>query len=80
MDLQLPRLDGLAATRRLRALPAAGAAALPVVALTANALASHRAACLEAGMNDFVAKPIEPGQLYTALLRWMGTGLPATPP
>ncbi|MFO1327707.1 MAG: response regulator [Rubrivivax sp.] len=68
MDMQMPELDGLDATRRLRA---AGQHELPIVAMTANAFGEDRAACLAAGMNDHVAKPVDPGRLYAALLRWL---------
>ncbi len=69
MDVQMPRLDGLEATRHLRASPRL--AELPVVAMTANAFGEDRAACLAAGMNDHVGKPVDPEQLYAALLRWL---------
>jgi CheY-like chemotaxis protein len=68
MDMQMPELDGLDATRRLRA---AGRGTLPVVAMTANAFGEDRAACLAAGMNDHVAKPVDPEKLYATLLRWL---------
>ncbi|MFY8042953.1 MAG: response regulator, partial [Rhodoferax sp.] len=69
MDMHMPVLDGLSATRVLRAMP--GFAELPIIAMTANAMQSDREACLAAGMNDHVAKPIEPDQFFTALLRWI---------
>jgi two-component system sensor histidine kinase/response regulator len=69
MDMQMPVMDGLTATRLLRAH--AQFAALPVIAMTANAMASDRQACLKAGMNDHIPKPIEPDQLFATLLRWL---------
>ncbi|HEX5801800.1 MAG TPA: response regulator, partial [Azospira sp.] len=69
MDMQMPRMDGLRATREIRGL--AGHRQTPVVAMTANAFAEDRARCFDAGMNDFVAKPIDPGQLFSTLLKWL---------
>ncbi len=68
MDLRMPGVDGLSAARRLRA---AGVGA-PIVALTANAFDEDRRACLEAGMNDFLTKPLDPQALRTILTRWVG--------
>jgi two-component system sensor histidine kinase/response regulator len=65
----MPVMDGLSATRLLRTMPQF--AQLPVIAMTANAMDSDRALCLEAGMNDHVAKPIEPDVLFQALLKWV---------
>jgi len=69
MDMQMPEMDGIEATRLLRALPTW--ATLPIVAMTANAMQADRERCLEAGMNDFVSKPIELDELWRALLRWI---------
>jgi PAS domain S-box-containing protein len=70
MDLQMPRLDGLAATRAIRALPGP---TLPIVAMTAHADADDRAACLAAGMDDHLAKPVDPRRLYSCMLQWLPT-------
>lgn len=69
MDLEMPGLDGLAATRKLRAVP--HLQQLPVIALTANGGADCRRACMDAGMNDFLSKPIEVQVLADALSRWL---------
>ena len=70
MDMQMPRMDGLEATRRLRSTPST--ANLPVVAMTANAMDSDRAACLDAGMDDVVTKPIDPDRLVAVVRQWAG--------
>jgi signal transduction histidine kinase/CheY-like chemotaxis protein/HPt (histidine-containing phosphotransfer) domain-containing protein len=69
MDMQMPELDGLGATRRLRADPRF--AAVPIIAMTANAMKADLDACLEAGMNDHVTKPIDRKALVATLRRWL---------
>ncbi len=69
MDMQMPVMDGLTATRRIRENPAWEA--LPVLAMTANAMSGDRDSCLAAGMNGHVAKPIDPDELFSQLLQWV---------
>jgi CheY-like chemotaxis protein len=71
MDLQMPVMDGFTATRRIR--QDLGQQALPIVAMTANAMASDREACLAAGMNDHVGKPFDLDDLVRVLRRHAGT-------
>jgi CheY-like chemotaxis protein len=68
MDLQMPVMDGFEATRLLRREP--GFQKIPIIAMTAHALAEERQRCLEAGMNDHVSKPIDPDALLSTLLLW----------
>jgi two-component system sensor histidine kinase/response regulator len=75
MDMQMPVMDGLTATRILRRNEALSG--LPIIAMTANAMASDREACLAAGMNDHLAKPIEPEHLFASLLHWLAGRTPA---
>ena len=67
MDVNMPEMDGLEATRRIRATEAASGTRVPIVALTANAFGEDRAACLAAGMDDFLVKPLERERLAELL-------------
>jgi CheY-like chemotaxis protein/HPt (histidine-containing phosphotransfer) domain-containing protein len=75
MDMQMPVMDGLQSTRCLRALPVP--VDVPILAMTANAFSEDRQACIDAGMNDHIAKPVDPQTLYAVLLRWLSKAPPA---
>ncbi len=68
MDVQMPIMDGLDATRRLREMPKY--ARTPILAMTANAFHEDRARCMEAGMDDFIAKPVDPDRMFATIQRW----------
>jgi signal transduction histidine kinase/DNA-binding response OmpR family regulator/HPt (histidine-containing phosphotransfer) domain-containing protein len=80
MDMQMPVMDGVTATEAIR--KDARFAKLPIVAMTANAMESDRERCIEAGMNDHVAKPIDPDGLLVTILKWVQPreGLPVEAP
>jgi signal transduction histidine kinase/CheY-like chemotaxis protein len=72
MDVQMPVMDGLTATRAIRALPGDAARATPIIAMTANVLPDQVETCLAAGMDDHLGKPINPAALLGILARWSG--------
>ena len=67
MDVQMPELDGIEATKEIRLLGHAQGGDIPIVALTANAMRGDREKCLKAGMNDYVSKPIDKRELFRAI-------------
>lgn len=69
MDLLMPELDGIEATRQIRQLPSH--ARIPIIAMTANAFDKDKEICLQAGMNDHIPKPVDPDQLFNTLLKWL---------
>ncbi len=72
MDVQMPVMDGLTATREIRAMEGARGASTPIVAMTANVLPEQIANCLAAGMDDHLGKPISPTKLLETVARWSG--------
>lgn len=77
MDLQMPVMDGLEASRRIRELRSAEE--LPILAMTAHTFAHEKQACLDAGLQDLVPKPVDPDALFAALSRWRPGGSKAAP-
>jgi signal transduction histidine kinase/CheY-like chemotaxis protein len=74
MDMQMPKLNGIEATRAIRALP--GYAHTPILAITANAFDEDARACIEAGMNDHISKPVAAEVLYGTILKWLSMPRP----
>ena len=72
MDVMMPVMDGLEATRAIRQLERVDAKSVPIIAMTANAFEEDKKACLEAGMNEHIGKPINRGQLKKILASWSG--------
>ena len=70
MDIQMPEMDGITATRKIRGLDMP-VSKIPILAMTAHALAYEREKCIEAGMNDHIPKPIDPNMLFAALVEWI---------
>ena len=78
MDMQMPEMDGLEATSEIRKLPGE-VARIPIVAMTANAMKGDRERCIQAGMNDYVSKPVDPVTLLQRIAFWTGGEQAAVP-
>jgi len=80
MDVQMPRMDGLSATRAIREKEQSTGRHVPIIAMTANVTNEDRKRCLEAGMDEFIAKPIRPGEVFGALARYCAASTAAEEP
>jgi CheY-like chemotaxis protein len=77
MDMLMPGMSGIEAAKAIRQLQCN--ASVPIIAMTANAFPDDRRRCREAGMNDFIAKPVRPTVLFSTILKWLAhTGEPMT--
>jgi CheY-like chemotaxis protein len=85
MDCQMPEMDGFEATRRIRAAKQTSYHNIPIIAVTANAVKGDREKCLDAGMDDYISKPLNPKAMVSLLEHWLyqslgeGRGLPGPP-
>lgn len=79
MDHQMPEMDGLEATRHIRAMEIGLARRIPIVALTASAMPSDRDECLAAGMDDYLSKPLQRQALAEMLDKWIASPVKAMP-
>ena len=75
MDCQMPGMDGYEATREIRRLEAIRKSRVTIIALTASAMEEDRRRCLAAGMDDFLTKPLQAGDIAGALNRWIGAAV-----
>jgi CheY-like chemotaxis protein/HPt (histidine-containing phosphotransfer) domain-containing protein len=74
MDVQMPEMDGFEATRRIREWELKNNQHIPIIAMTAHAMAGDRERCIDSGMDDYVSKPLEPSVLFSAIDRWLVRG------
>ncbi len=80
MDCQMPEMDGFEATRRIRRLEGPSQTHVPILAMTANAMRGDRERCLEAGMDDYIAKPIQPREMLVWMEEWLHRSFTRTMP
>jgi CheY-like chemotaxis protein len=77
MDVQMPEMDGIEATRWIRQFESDGEVHTPIVAMTAHAMKGDREHCLQAGMDDYLSKPISPELLEAKISKWLGRDIQA---